>query len=85
LPDDGGRHIPDSQRVEIGLSKGSVTLIAGIASAAVVHYLSNNNLRAALWGVAAATAVQAVAAVQATPGVTDAQKVTLAHYVAVLR
>jgi hypothetical protein len=68
-----------------GLSKGSVTLIAGIASAAVVHYLSNNNLRAALWGVAAATAVQAVAAVKAAPAVTDAQKATLAHYVAVLR
>lgn len=68
-----------------GFRKGSVTLIAGVASAAVVHYLTNNNLQAALWGVAAAGAVQAAAEVQATPGVTDAQKATLAHYVAVLR
>jgi lysozyme family protein len=68
-----------------GLKKGAVSLLAGLTSAVVVHYLTNNNFLATMAGTSASATVGGAAEAITTPRITDAQRALLAHYVAVLR
>jgi hypothetical protein len=68
-----------------GLKKGAVSLLAGLTSAVVVHYLTNNNFLATVAGTSTSATVGGAAEAITAPKITDAQRALLAHYVAVLR
>jgi hypothetical protein len=67
------------------LRKGSVSMLAGLASGTVAYYLSGKDLVYGMIGTTAAAAVTVGADMMSAPKVTDAQRAVLAHYVAVLR
>jgi hypothetical protein len=67
------------------LRKGSVSMLAGLASGTVAYYLSGKDLAYGMMGTAAGVAVTVAGDIRTAPKVTDAQRAVLAHYVAVLR
>lgn len=67
------------------LRKGSVSMLAGLASGTVAYYLTGKDLVYGMISTAAGVAVTLGAEVMTAPKVTDAQRAVLAHYVAVLR
>jgi len=85
---DGKNSLEDAFRkssVLAALRKGSVSMLAGLASGAVAYYLSGKDLVYGMIGTGAAVAVTVGADMISAPKVTDAQRAVLAHYVAVLR
>ena len=70
-----------------GLRKGTITMLAGNASALVVYFITHNSilsLEAALAGGLTAATIQGMAEALGTQTATDVERVLLGHYVAAM-